>query len=468
MSTLRAISIAASIALCTSCGGDLTEILVVVDSDLAVPDALDGLRVEVSGVESMSADGSLRSNAIPLPRTVGVVHRGGELGPIEVRAIGTLGGVEVVRATAITSFIRGRTLVLPLFLSRSCARVSCGNAETCVGGVCESAAVDPSTLEEWNGSVGRLDGGAPCEPVTERCNATDDDCDGTIDEGFDLDTDPLNCGRCFNVCSTNNATSSCAAGTCSIGSCNAGFESCDGDAADGCETELATSPLHCGACGNACSFANATASCMASTCVLDACNTGFDDCNGDPSDGCETALDTDTDCGGCGVTCTFAGATGACVAGACEIGACDAGLGDCNTDPADGCETTLDTLTDCGTCGMACALPNATPTCAGGTCDVDTCDAGFDDCDGDPTNGCETPLNTLTDCGSCGTACALPNATETCDTGTCEVLACSAGRGNCDGDPTDGCETDTTRNASHCGMCGNVCPSGTCRSSTCR
>ena len=38
------------------------------------------------------------------------------------------------------------------------------------------------------------------EPVFELCNNRDDDCDGVVDNGIDLFTDPLNCGNCGFVC----------------------------------------------------------------------------------------------------------------------------------------------------------------------------------------------------------------------------------------------------------------------------
>ena len=37
-------------------------------------------------------------------------------------------------------------------------------------------------------------------PQVELCNNRDDDCDGVVDNGIDLFTDPLNCGACDNVC----------------------------------------------------------------------------------------------------------------------------------------------------------------------------------------------------------------------------------------------------------------------------
>jgi hypothetical protein len=45
-----------------------------------------------------------------------------------------------------------------------------------------------------------------CEPVinTEVCNDKDDDCDGYVDEDFDLSTDNNNCGTCGNVCDSGD------------------------------------------------------------------------------------------------------------------------------------------------------------------------------------------------------------------------------------------------------------------------
>ncbi len=92
----------------------------------------------------------------------------------------------------------------------------------------------------------------------------------------------------------------------------------------------------------------------------------------------------------------------------CYQQACPAGLGNCNGDPADGCETTLDTVANCGACGNACALPHASSSCDAGSCAIGACDAGYGDCDGDPQNGCEASLAVVPDstsCGACGVSC---------------------------------------------------------------
>jgi hypothetical protein len=47
--------------------------------------------------------------------------------------------------------------------------------------------------------------------VPEACNGLDDDCDGMVDEDFDLATDPAHCGACGSACS---AGMRCADGVC--------------------------------------------------------------------------------------------------------------------------------------------------------------------------------------------------------------------------------------------------------------
>jgi hypothetical protein len=141
---------------------------------------------------------------------------------------------------------------------------------------------------------------------------------------------------------------------------------------------------------------------------------------------------------------------------------CNPGFGNCDGNAENGCETNLDTSSShCGTCGNACpARPNATATCSMGECGF-TCNPGYADCDSNPANGCEVNLNeSPSHCGRCGNACpARPNATATCHMAMCR-LTCNRGFGNCDGDPTNGCEANLNESPSHCGRCGNACPMG--------
>lgn len=68
----------------------------------------------------------------------------------------------------------------------------------------------------------------------ELCNALDDDCDGMVDEGFDLMADADHCGYCGNVCENANGSTACNAGTCRP-VCVAGAVDCNMNPDDGCE-----------------------------------------------------------------------------------------------------------------------------------------------------------------------------------------------------------------------------------------
>ena len=67
----------------------------------------------------------------------------------------------------------------------------------------------PAVLD--NGIVTRVDAGSCTTPSAEVCDGRDNDCDGMVDEGFDLTSDPRNCGACGTACAPANATGTCAA-----------------------------------------------------------------------------------------------------------------------------------------------------------------------------------------------------------------------------------------------------------------
>ena len=106
----------------------------------------------------------------------------------------------------------------------------------------------------------------------------------------------------------------------------------------------------------------------------------------------------------------------------------------------------------CGGCGTACFVPNGAPSCNGGQCGIASCNANYFDCNVQPGDGCET--NTTTDalnCGACGAVCpAPPNTSPTCAASACGIV-CTASHADCDGTPANGCECD-----------GSICCPGGC------
>ena len=148
-------------------------------------------------------------------------------------------------------------------------------------------------------------------------------------------------------------------------------------------SNLGTDVLNCGACGTACSIANNIPACIGGACKIGSCTPGFADCNANPVDGCETNTNSVSNCGACGNVCSTPNGNPACFGGACQIASCNAGFADCNGNPVDGCEVNLASdSTNCGGCGIVCpGTPNGTAICRSSTCDV-RCNGGFHNCGG--------------------------------------------------------------------------------------
>lgn len=178
--------------------------------------------------------------------------------------------------------------------------------------------------------------------------------------------------------------------------------------------------------------------------------TGFGACTGQVVPGAELCGDVlDNNCNGA----INEGCTGSCTVGVpltCGVGACLRSVacltgletctpGSASTEVCNGVDDNCDGATDNG---AICALANAGSICAGGACQVQTCNSGFGNCDFNHANGCERPLNTLTNCGGCNLPCNLPNSNESCSTGTCRIDTCVSGNANVDGITSNGCEVN--------------------------
>lgn len=139
-----------------------------------------------------------------------------------------------------------------------------------------------------------------------------------------------------------------------------------------------------------------------------------------------------------------------------------------------GCETPINTLANCGGCNIACALDFATESCTQGQCVIDSCESGNKSCDNQDATGCETNiLTSKTHCGDCNQACDFDNATESCIAGQCTFGECAQGWANCDmNTQSNGCEINTASDPQNCGACFNDCArpgaTVTCQNSACQ
>jgi len=144
-----------------ACGGGdpVTEVVIVVDSDLAPPDGspetldeVDEIDVVITapGGETQQATAELGPGRVRLPRALGVVHEGGRLGPFDVRVVARLRGSAVLTREARFSFVDGQSKRLYLQLLRSCRGMSCDPGTSCGEGGCGTLDVP---LDDWTGSV---------------------------------------------------------------------------------------------------------------------------------------------------------------------------------------------------------------------------------------------------------------------------------------------------------------------------
>jgi hypothetical protein len=214
----------------------------------------------------------------------------------------------------------------------------------------------------------------------EACNGKDDDCDGEVDEGFDLEADPSNCGACGAECELPNAVAGCAVvagiARCVVDACDDGWSDPNQLASDGCEYQCPVNPP-----------------------VAEICNGLDDDCDGEINEG--------NPGGGlpCPETCPGGVCLGECTPGTtlcsgsslvCVPGTgpgpetCNQKDDDCDGTTDDGFDLATDPL-NCGQCGKLCTLLHAVGGCNGGTCVITTCLPGYASIDGNPDNGCEYP-----------------------------------------------------------------------------
>jgi hypothetical protein len=301
-----------------------------------------------------------------------------------------------------------------------------------------------------------IDGTCSCGASGAACLETQRCCNGVCVAR----DDDQHCGGCNNNCGSVADTSVCGVGGCM---CTPGpLRDCNTDhQRDGCETNTDTDVNHCSECNNRCVLPFASARCSGGTCQIEACNPDHADCNSNPADGCETAINTTSNCGGCSASCSLPFASPTCAnlgvgIYQCQVASCSAGRGNCDGNHANGCEQVLTDLAHCGGCASPCAPPRATPSCATMSCRITSCDMSWGDCAGGVADGCEQSLTTTSHCGGCGVPCSRANATATCASGSCAIASCNPTHGNCNSMDPDGCETPLGT-VTNCSSCGNSC-----------
>lgn len=160
---LTLLSAALSCALAfVGCGDErVTEIVIEVRSDLRVPDELDAVVIEAMGPGGKMATSraDLTEPDGELPRTLTLVHTGGDLGPVHARVEGMKGGALVVARALEMEFEPGASLRIVVHLSDACRDVRCGEGSTCEAGSCRPVQVRPCEFEGRSCADAGMDAG---------------------------------------------------------------------------------------------------------------------------------------------------------------------------------------------------------------------------------------------------------------------------------------------------------------------
>ncbi len=205
----------------------------------------------------------------------------------------------------------------------------------------------------------------------------------------------------------------CASGSCTNGLCDAA--ACDDGMQGGDETDV-----DCG--GAACPKCAAGKACLSGDdCITGVCNNNTCKLAKTCSNGAKDGAETDVDCGGTCDKCSDGkkcGAAGDCQSGMCNGGTCGPAAS-CMDGKLNGSETDVDCGGGCAkcadgkTCKIAADCTNA--NCSNGLC----CGTNLGNCDNNPANGCEAKLDSdAKNCGKCGMACGA--GTPVCSTSKCQ------------------------------------------------
>ena len=152
---LNAIGLAVLASACAS----PTEIVLVIDTDLAVPIDIDHVDILARGAQMQSTVGvdvgTAGSPSFPL--TLGLTPTGSG-GPLSVTVVGSFQGRAVVQQDAATAFVNGSERMLRMLLLSSCIGTSCPTEQTCGSSGCIATSIAGPALPSWSGS-------SPARPV---------------------------------------------------------------------------------------------------------------------------------------------------------------------------------------------------------------------------------------------------------------------------------------------------------------
>lgn len=196
---------------CAGCAAPTTgEVMLAIDSDLALPRDLDTLSIQISKERAILLSTSFPdigpASGTRLPATLGVIVSEDPSTPVTVRVVGQSHGVERVVNEVTTTIPEERVAMLRMPLQFLCGDVTCPPGQTCAAGACVPDSVDSSSLPDYNQDaifgdgtcldVGRCFHGATVAEVdTTTCTIADG---GAVNVGLETESEgPCGPGGCY-------------------------------------------------------------------------------------------------------------------------------------------------------------------------------------------------------------------------------------------------------------------------------
>jgi len=141
-------------AQAVACGEETkTEIILVVDTDMAVPGELDSVDVEYTDPRGYTTS---TSHHVPTPDAWPVVQRlvleGTLLEPYTIQVVGRRREIGRIDRYAVGSFVKDQTVVLTVHLLKDCLFRNCPLGETCGEPGCHSYNISSDEYEPWTGT----------------------------------------------------------------------------------------------------------------------------------------------------------------------------------------------------------------------------------------------------------------------------------------------------------------------------